>query len=598
MAGLLGIVPLRGLKESPSGPDLFQRMMDGVAAQTGADTVEAWYLPSCGARLARAGRKIHRLESLAPSGTPEGGFRLFVAKPTGHQQAAPDPDAAFLSFEWEPGNNRVTITADKTASFPLFYAVCDGNLLFAPTVAAVSSLCGPDQIDATALTQLLVHGHLLGDATLDVRGRRLRGGETLRVQNGEVFSSFWWRFHPGSPEAGLAASDELERLIDESVAGDLGSGDESVIFLSGGADSRAILGAAMRVADKSAGPLRTVSWSVGGTDSTSDASIAGRIANDFGLRHTVLVRQWADPSALVRRAVIATDALSEMGCFHACEIPMMEELVCGGTVRVLRGDEVFGYHGAVRSPCEALGEVFIGLLDDCPAALALLRSRQAGQLRQANRQALENVISEIPSGSPGQLKDILYHSQRLQCYLNSAVTYKQQILDHRNPLLNGRILDFVQKIPDAQRVNKQFFLEAVRQAYPALWTYPLAGSSGLEDWIPMLRTPLWRAFLEDEFEEVRSPLWNYVHRPTARALLEGVLRGQIANASDMRAFARSRLRFSRFLSKLFNRNEESGGGVFNVRPERILMRLLALKIWFGRGTSAARSIGIPVQTWS
>ena len=270
-----------------------------------------------------------------------------------------------------------SVTVDKCASFPVFFKATADWLVFAPEVGALVRSGPAPEPDETGIAQMLVNGHLLGDATLATGVRRMQGGETLSVARGEVSRRRWWRFAPGAlcaRDRSVDLSAEMSARIHTAVARHLEDPGDAAVFLSGGADSRAIFGCALRAAGGSGVRLRTVSWSAGEESSEgSDAAIARRLAAVAGARHSFVRREVE--AALIPRVVTIIGGLSEMAAFHAHEIRIMEGLRGEGIARVLRGDEVFGYHGAVESIDQALDAIYIGRLVRSPVCRALLRRK-------------------------------------------------------------------------------------------------------------------------------------------------------------------------------------------------------------------------------
>src|SRR5207245_269614 len=124
--------------------------------------------------------------------------------------------------------------------------------------------------------------------------RRLRGGHALRRRAGRVELLRYWQYQPGLRPARLSArelEEELGRLVCAAVRRNLGAPERAIIFLSGGADSRGILGGALRAVGGDGGRLSTVTWGAerGGAD--SDVAVAERIAALAGTRHRFLLRR-------------------------------------------------------------------------------------------------------------------------------------------------------------------------------------------------------------------------------------------------------------------------------------------------------------------
>ncbi len=257
----------------------------------------------------------------------------------------------------------------------------------------------------------------------------------------------------------------------------------------------------------------------------------------------------------------------------------MARLAESGVCRVLRGDEVFGYHGDVHSPEEAFASVYIGSLSRSPICQALLRNRHRTRLSQFDEEALAGIRRETEGLTLMQAKDFLYFEHRVQGYLHTASYSKHAVLDHRNPLLDGRVLDFLSQVSDPARIDKRLFREAMGEAFPSLWAVPHATSSGLENWPAILRSDSeLAAFVTRQFQTAQSPLWEYFNRGAVQDFAQAFLQGRFAKPRDVVDFGQSRLRLRRWIAKW--RGRDTGAvRLFHVRPERILMRLITCKLW-------------------
>src|SRR5439155_2663226 len=136
--------------------------------------------------------------------------------------------------------------------------------------------------------------------------------------------------------------------------------------------------------------------------------------------------------------------------------------------------------------------------------------------------ALEAILEPMRGAHPDSIKDKIYFEHRIQGCMNIAAYPKQIVLDHRAPLLDETILDFLARVPARLRDDRVLFRRAAAATRPSLWEIPLARHGNLEHWPRLLaeRTPV-RAFAERELHDVDSPFWEIANRA---ALIDG-LRG-------------------------------------------------------------------------
>lgn len=405
-----------------------------------------------------------------------------------------------------------TVVADRTASEPVYYTQCLGHLCFASECGALISLPGVSRdADFGALSSLLLSGHLLEDTTLFRSVRRLAGGQALRVRNGFAEKLVYWQFAPGSREL-VDEQELLDRLgrtlcnaVESSIGGTPG---ETAVFLSGGVDSRAILGYARR----SAG-LCTVSWGTGDCLPGTDAAIAGKLAAICGARHQFLERDLPDYGTLFEEAAAVTEYQSDVAAFHPQEFRLMRQLQAGGIRRVVRGDETFGWKKPALSPQGALARVGLRRFGLVEGFAEFFRPGPAKLLKAASEAQAGALVAKASGVLWNQLKDQLYFTQRLQNYLNSCAVFKQRLLEHSNPLLADEVLDLLCFVPEALRSDKRLLRLLVAREFPELHAVGYAGADGLEDWAKLRSSdsPL-RRYLKSQLDDEESGVWALCDR--------------------------------------------------------------------------------------
>ena len=528
MPGLFGVVRVSAQSAPPEHlSEIFGRMA-GLLAHTEEDLIQRWSAPDH-LLIGRVGAShLHHVPW--PAQADSGDLpRSFVAgvlhdgnvTAQGNRDAPPalNPSTMrgfYCLAQYDPPR-RFLLAADRCASFPLYYAQVGGLLLFAPEVRALLALPAlqPD-LDLGAAATLVSCGHLLGDQTLVSTVRRLRGGEALVVEDGECDRRVYWRFAPGSRSGGesdLELEVELGRLVRASTRRHLGDPEKTAIFLSGGADSRGILGAALEAVGGEGELLHTVSWGVSEGRPDSDVSIAGRIARATNVNHRFLPRSTDEYGRHFLRANALIGSASDVAAYHPLEYTFMEDLRSSGFERALRGDETFGWLAPAHTIAEALKKVKLHRIGDDRHLRDFIRVEHYDELRTASEAVFANAAEEVSGSEPNDALDILYFTHRLQGYLNTASYYKLCWLDQRNILLDDEILDFVELIPARLRADKLLYRRAMARAFPQLWQLPFATADNLERWSVVLAEsrPV-REFVKESLEDERSQIWEFFDR--------------------------------------------------------------------------------------
>jgi asparagine synthetase B (glutamine-hydrolysing) len=554
MPGLFGFCALA--PGSPLDPtiasDLLAEMADRMA-HGGNEIVETWADPAQGVAVARirvrAGRPVAWSVREEPA---EAWRRVFVDGVIHGDTAARLGDLvhrggpALASLEgsysvglWEPWRLRLTLAVDQRASRPLVYATVRGVLYFAPEVKALLAVPGiGKELDPAAVGIFLGAGHVLANQTLFAAIRRLSGGQRLIVEPGTVRVEGEDRYRVSASGDGTPPR-ELEEELCALVRGAVvrsATRPATVVFLSGGMDSRIIAAEAQGAARARGERIRTVSWGTAEQRRGSDVEVARGVARALGSRHARFTREIAAYRECFFETAYLLDGLTDIAAYHSHEHALMRALGDEGAEVVLRGDECFGYEARVASIEGALATIGLRRLADVRQFQRFLAPPALSRWGEAGGAAIDTLAAGLRGVHPDDAKDLLYFRHRLQGYLGSAAYLKQAVLDHRTPLLDEAILAFNARIPAGLRAGKRLFLRAARRLQPELFALPLATRDNLEDWRALVAAPSpVRAHLERELLDRGSAIWEQVDR---EALLAALPRGPEPDGSALGAAIR------------------------------------------------------------
>ena len=592
MPGICGAIKL-GAADPASGPGPFVSVMLSAMAREPFYISRSWICPSGSAHFATLG-----LESLQRdlgdaagpiTGLAYGRPRLPRDFPGGDWLVKAGGFCSFAARDAR--DNSYSVAVDRRASEPVYYANVSGYLCFAPEVAALLALPGvPRTADFSALGSLLVSGHLRDDLTLFSAIRRLPGGQALIVREGVLERRTYWEFKPGirgrtGTESLLG---QLDQVLADSVASDLQGGEgATAVFLSGGCDSRAILGYARQIPQ-----LCTVSWGLDNLAPGTDAEIAERLASLCRARHLFLRRDAESFGQPFEEAADCTEYQSDVAAFHPQEFRLMRLLRESGFRRVVRGDEIFGWKKRTDSRLAAMTAVGLRGFGSVQGLAGFFRADMARRLAAEDEFHIDQLAARAPVGSASQFKDHLYFTQRLQNYLNSCAVPKQRLLEHANPLLADEVLDFLSLVPDDLRSDKRLLRLLVERRFPDLHELGYARSDGLENW-PALWTEqsALRAYLGKQLEDTESGVWDLYDRDRLRAAFAH--RGESFRYGASALLRRNLTRVGRDLLKLFSiRGRDRLHAELMLRAPlsdaKIMMRFLVVKQWVDRCSPVLR----------
>jgi asparagine synthase (glutamine-hydrolysing) len=194
-------------------------------------------------------------------------------------------EGAFVLVIWDRSRRKLVIANDRFGLYPLYYAHYDGRLAFAPEMKGI--LCDSNfhqELDLTALAEYMRFQHMLGDKTF-FKGLKLLPNASLLqydIETDRLAIRPYWSFYevPQLPESLTfdEAVEEAGRLLEAAVSKATGGGYRFGVYLSGGVDSRVILG----LIGRDRFPIATVTF---GRRDCRDVVYARRIAAKAGTEH-------------------------------------------------------------------------------------------------------------------------------------------------------------------------------------------------------------------------------------------------------------------------------------------------------------------------
>jgi len=171
---------------------------------------------------------------------------------------------------------------DRLGIYPLYYFANKDGICISPNVpellnAAKLSLT----VCKEGIVSFLLFTHHLADETVFEGVKRCSGGETIVLNSqGDVEERILWKKKHIYKSESSINPDELGELFVQGVEHSLSVDDRVLISLSGGFDSRAVLGAVLECAE----PDRITTVTFGGTD-TFDFQIGKIVAGKVGVKN-------------------------------------------------------------------------------------------------------------------------------------------------------------------------------------------------------------------------------------------------------------------------------------------------------------------------
>jgi hypothetical protein len=382
-------------------------------------------------------------------------------------------NGSFALFLHDGESGADYLATDRLATWPILFARTDSTFYFAPVLEAFSDVPGVSrQLNETAIATLFASGHMYGAATYLRDVQSLGPGKYLRISDQTLDESEYWRFGIRDDATGqdpVALQRGLRDLLIRAVERRRNRHSDAPILMSGGADSRALLGCLLEMGDKP----RLYSYAADRAHG-SDASVAEQIAKAFGCPFEYLpyktddildyVHQSTRPYSCLRSSIYEYRALDRLR--NACDA-------------VWLGDESFGWHGhALETEDDVLAAVGIQPLDANQAWRQILTPDAFEKLVEHDR-AERAAASQLTALTDlHNRKDFLYTAVRLPRNILLGRRYlAANVATPLAPWLDADILDFIACTTVPMRLSKKLFRETAEASFPLLFELP--GATGL-----------------------------------------------------------------------------------------------------------------------
>jgi len=268
------------------------------------------------------------------------------------------------------------------------------------------------------------------------------------------------------------------------------------MFLTGGLDSRGILGFAEQLGCK---PAETITW--GGREglSDSDPDIAGHLAASVGVAHRFIR---IDPEDWCRYApdwAVASELATDNANSFASPPDMFQKIAGTETAFFVVGDQMLGAGPLPASADQAVANVMRTALRGPDTALAaLLKTESRAALERQFDADMQKLVARCPSQDLKDVQDYLFFHNYINRWILAPGNFKFPMVSVRRPLMTLRMVDACARLAPLQRVDKRAYVGMLERHFPALARFPLTSRDAGVDWTEALRNSKHlRAFVRD-----------------------------------------------------------------------------------------------------
>ena len=416
-------------------------------------------------------------------------------------------DGCYVAGQISRVTNEFILFSDPLGTRPIFYQQEGDHLAFASAAKWLAATCGVTQaVNRDEALQFLMNRFAVGYETLFLGAARLPPGHMLRFvpQKQEVRLEQYWdlQFDTGI-RAVADAVESLHQVFLEShaaVFNELRSDERYRLFLTGGMDSRGILGYAERLECL---PALAQTWGETDRIPDSDPVIARQLADLMGVPfefRTVNAEDWVDHAA---QWAWTGELQSDNANNYATPLDFFTEPKAHPFRFSIAGDQMLGAGPLPGTPEQAIDNILHSAKRTAAGPLSSLLNRDSYESMLGKfDDGVQHLVDRCPNSHPKDLQDYLYFHAYISRWILAPGNFKHPVLAVRRPLMTLAVVETSRHLAPELRVDKAAYIQLLQREFPHLMSVPkMATESGI-DWAYHFRA---NDRLRDELMRLTQP---------------------------------------------------------------------------------------------
>ena len=386
-------------------------------------------------------------------------------------------NGSFSLVIWDDNDQKLSIANDRYGSRPLYYAHNNGKLLFASEVKAIlQDETFEKEINPEAIAEFFAFEYILENKTFFKGINLLPPASIFTYKNGQFSIKQYWDFEfveeYDKPEDYYVEKlvSAFKKAVERRMIGNHRFG----VSLSGGLDSRAILGAI----DKKHFPVYTFTYGVPGCD---EAKIAKKVATKKGTIHKFIKLKPEYFASFAEKDVSITDGMVSIYHFHGI-----------GTLDKTKKDADIIFHGLggdnflgglwlndriprINDNGLLLNELYkkVNILFNDEDIRRLFSKTYYPEIDGLAFKSLKRVLKGTKAKHPGNINDYFIFKNRITRFLILTATCTPRLqFEDRTPFTDNDFVDVALTIPPELRLNHRIYIKFLKQISPDLAKIP------------------------------------------------------------------------------------------------------------------------------
>ncbi|MDH5770082.1 MAG: asparagine synthase-related protein [Candidatus Bathyarchaeota archaeon] len=363
---------------------------------------------------------------------------------------------AFIIFNDQEG--RLVVVSDRFGTRPVYYALKDGNLIFASAARAILEYPYPKVLDEKTIVKFFRFGKLgiLGDDTWFKGIRVMPPASFLEFHEGKMRIEKYWDLNYSadySKREELLVR-ELVRKFGKAVNTRISDNIKFGVALSGGLDSRSVCAAISKE------KLSKVHAFTIGIKNCNEIKVAKLVTNRIGLKKNHILIE-LDPENLIRYAKEVVYLTDGMDMVSVSYLPYAIEKVREAGIEVfLQGfalDLTLGgsYMDKRSISAKNLKDLVLALDRRCmlfslSELKALLTERLMRHINDVHREFVTTARNAKGDTYPNKA-DYFYMNTRVRRFTLMGSIVDREFVEESLPTIDNEVIDIITKIPPKYR---------------------------------------------------------------------------------------------------------------------------------------------------
>lgn len=359
------------------------------------------------------------------------------------------------------------IITDKTSSRPFYYTIINNVIYFSPEIKSLLPLLDNPKPNIIACAEILINYYNYSSESAINDIYHVESATIIEVSDNRISFNKYWDYHISEnlPDKGKDYYIEtLDNLLNDSISNAINDKSKRIgLLLSGGIDSRAILGYANNATNNI---LRTFTYGIE-EKAQSDIDVAQQLAHIVKTKHNKIIYTHDDIIPSINKYSYILDGMGTTLTDFSVYPKLRHQFKID---KIIVGDEALGWKGNDIFNQNQMFELLeIYKVDDKSFPLINCNQSKIDELVYNYNRNITELKNKTSLNHLHNQKDYFYFKIRLPKFINLWRYAISTELEVSNPLLDDDIMEFMGALPVKYRMDKSLFRETITRKHPELF---------------------------------------------------------------------------------------------------------------------------------